>query len=50
MTKLQQAKKLERKRYDICVSGKMIYIDIGYKLDRAKPTNDEKTLKIRRLL
>ena len=50
MTKLQQAKKLERKRYDICVPGKMIYMNIGYKLDRAKPTNDEKILKMRRLL
>ena len=29
---------------------KMIYIDVGYKAVRAKPTNDEKILKIRRVL
>ena len=42
-----------RKRYDICLREKMIYvdnIDIRYKSARAKPTNDEKILKIRRLL
>ena len=29
---------------------KMIYFDVGYKSVRAKPTNDEKILKIRRVL
>ena len=39
---LQKVNKLERKRYDICLYEKMIYIDIEYKSDYAKPTYDEK--------
>ena len=48
--KPQQANKLEKKRYNICVHEKVMYVDEGYKSDRAKSTNDENIPKIRRLL
>ena len=49
-TKTPAALLLERKRYDIMLREKMIYIDIGNKSARTKPTNYEKILKVRRLL
>ena len=50
-SKFRPIHKTDRKRYDICVHEKMIYIDIEYNSARQpKPTSKEKILKIRRLL
>ena len=48
--KTQQSNTLKRKWYDIFVHENMIYIYIRCNLEHAKPKNDKKILKIRRLL